>query len=138
VVIISGFLLASIAAVAQDAGQDTPTQSQPATSAPATEISADLGPCSVEFHVTDLAGKPIYYARITTTIRYGFMNKRRLDLEAGTNADGRARFINLPSQVNQPLQFQVRYEDQTASYGIDPGTGCHAQRSVPLKIEKDK
>jgi hypothetical protein len=136
-VVLTALLLTSSAMIAQDTAHD-PSQDQPAPSLPATEISADMGPCSVEFHVTDLAGKPLYYARITTTIRYGFMNKRRLDLEAGTNADGRARFINLPSQVKQPLQFLVQYQDQTASYGIDPATGCHAQRSVPLKLEKDK
>jgi hypothetical protein len=122
---------------AQSNPQDSPPP-PPTPTVAATEISADMGPCTVEFHVTDLAGNGVYYARITTVIRYGFMNKRKLDLEAGTNADGRARFTNLPSQVKQPLQFQVQYQDQSASYGIDPGTDCHAQRSVPLKVDKEK
>jgi hypothetical protein len=106
----------------------TAIQAQP----PVTEISADLGPCSVEFHVTDLAGAPLYNAEIKTTIRYGFLNKRKLELQAGTNADGRARFVKLPAQVKQPIEFQVQYKDQTASFSIDPGTDCHAERDVPL------
>jgi hypothetical protein len=111
---------------------------QTATAAPSTvtEISADLGPCKVAFHVTDLAGNPLYNAKIKTTIRYGFLSKRRLELEAATNADGRARFIKLPAQVKQPMQFDVVYQDQTASFSIDPATDCEAERTVPLSIGK--
>ena len=56
-------------------------------------------------------------------------------MQAGTNADGRARFVKLPAQVKQPIEFQVQYKDQTASFSIDPGTDCHAKRDVPLGEE---
>jgi len=122
----------STVAMSQTPGQAAaPTQPQ----SPVTEISADLGPCSVEFHVTDLAGAPLYNAQITTIIRYGFLSKRKLELQAGTNADGRARFVKLPAQVKQPLTFEVRYKDQTAALSVDPGTDCQARRDVPLDVK---
>jgi hypothetical protein len=127
-----GFFLAGSAVVVSQAAP----QATPAASSTVTEISADLGPCKAAFHVTDLAGNPLYNAKIKTTIRYGFLSKRRLDLEAATNADGRARFVKLPAQVKQPLQFDVVYQDQTASLGIDPATDCEAERSVPLSVGK--
>ena len=108
-----------------------PTQPQ----SPVTEISADLGPCSAEFRVTDLAGAPLYNAEIKTTIRYGFLSKRKLELLAGTNADGRARFVKLPAQVKQPLAFEVRYKEQSAALSLDPGTDCRARRDVPLDVK---
>ena len=40
--------------------------------------------------VTDLSGKPLYNAKIHVQIRYGFLGLRKLDLETGTNADGKA------------------------------------------------
>jgi hypothetical protein len=121
----------STAAIGQAPGNAAPSQPP----SPVTEISADLGSCSVDFHVTDLVGAGLYNAEIKATIRYGFMSKRKLELQAGTNADGRARFIKLPAQVKQPLIFEVRYKDQTASLSIDPGTDCHAQRDVPLSLK---
>jgi hypothetical protein len=136
IIMLLGFFLAgSSFAVSQAAPQ---TQPAPST---VTEISADLGPCKAAFRVTDMAGSPLYNAKIKTTIRYGFLSKRRLELEAATNADGRARFIKLPAQVKQPLQFDVVYQDQTASFSIDPATDCEAERTVPLsagKAEKAK
>ena len=103
---------------------------------PVTELSADLGTCSADFHVTDLAGAPLYDAKVKTTIRYGIMSKRKLDLEAGTNADGRARFVKLPNELKRPMQFTVTYQNQTASFSIDPATDCTAQREVPLRASK--
>jgi hypothetical protein len=107
----------------------TPT---PSPSAPIAEVSADRGPCSAEFHVTDLAGNPIYNATITTTVRWGIAHK--VELQVATNAGGRARFTNLPAVSKKPLQFAVTYQDQAVTYGIDPGTACQAQRDVPLKV----
>jgi hypothetical protein len=110
-----------------------------APSAPSStiaEVSADRGPCSAEFHVTDLAGNPIYNATVSTTVRWGLAHK--VELQAATNAGGRARFINLPAESKKPLQFAVSYQDQTVTYGIDPGTACHAERDVPLKVQTGK
>src|SRR5437899_6350785 len=65
-----------------------PSDAQP-SGAPASsvvpEISPELGNCTVEFKVTTMRGDGIYDAKITTTIRYGFLNKRRTELQIGTN-----------------------------------------------------
>jgi hypothetical protein len=113
-------------AIAQQPGNSS-QQNPPQVNNPVTELSADLGSCSVEFKVTDVAGHPLYNAKIKTQIRYGFMNKRKLDLEAGTNSDGRARFVKMPDQVKSPLVFEGRHDDLSALMTWDPGTDCHAQ-----------
>ncbi len=98
-----------------------------------TAISADLGPCSAEFRVTDLAGKPIYNAKISTQIRYGFLATRKLDLEVATDPSGKARFTHLPGQLKRsPLTFTIAYGDQSTSLSYDPVTKCHATYLVPL------
>ena len=61
VVVLAFLAIVSTAALGQTAGTATQAQS------PVTEISADLGPCSVEFHVTDFAGAPLYNAEMKTT-----------------------------------------------------------------------
>ncbi len=101
-----------------------------------TEISADLGSCTVDFHVTDLAGKGLYNAKIHTVIRYGFLSKRKLELDAGTNADGKARFVRMPDQIKRPIVFDIQYQEQKASQSYDPSTNCHARYDVPLKVGK--
>ncbi len=74
-----------------------------------TEISTGMGgKCSIEFHVTDGKGKGVYDAKVSTSIRYGFMSQRHMELEAGTNADGRARFLNLPQEL-KPVEFTITY-----------------------------
>jgi hypothetical protein len=107
---------------------------QPAPQKP-TEISADLGPCTVDFKVTDLAGKPLYNAKIHTLIRYGFWSKRKLELEVGTNADGKARFVKLPDHIKKPMTFDIRYQDEQAAQSYDPGVNCDASYVVPLPVE---
>lgn len=97
---------------------------------PVTEISADLGSCRVDFKVTDMQGKPIYNAKISTTIRYGFLGKRKLSLEAATNSDGRARFITMPERVREPLEFTARHGDDVATLTWDPGNNCRAEYPI--------
>lgn len=116
---------AAVAIFAQSQGTGAASDSM-------AEVSADRGPCAAEFHVTDLSGKPIYNATIKTTVRWGLGHK--IELQVSTNADGRARVVRLPAESKRPLQFEVSYQDQTVSYGIDPATACQAKRDVPLKL----
>src|SRR5580698_9752358 len=58
-------------------------------------IDGSLGPCSVEFTVKTQAGAPVYNSKIRVHVAYGMFHK--LDLEVGTNTDGKARFNGLPS-----------------------------------------
>ena len=96
-------------------------------------IKGDLGPCSADFTVLDSNGKPVYNAKIHVTILYGFMNKRKSDLEIGTNSDGKARIEGLPDRLKKPpLEFRIRGGDLTKSVTQDPATDCHASFNVPL------
>ncbi len=98
-----------------------------------TAVNGGLGPCTADFTVSDNSNKPIYDAKIHVTILYGFMNKRRQDLEVGTNSDGKARFEGLPNKLKKkPLEFQVRSGQQTKSVPIDPETDCQANSTVIL------
>jgi len=107
-----------------------------ARSAAAAEVpvvKGDLGPCSADFTVLDSSGKPVYDAKIHVTILYGFMNKRKSDLEIGTNSDGKARIEGLPERLKKPpLEFRIRGGDLTKSVTQDPATDCHASFNVPL------
>jgi hypothetical protein len=96
-------------------------------------IKGDLGPCSADFVVIDSNNKPIYDAKVHVTILFGFMNKRKSDLEIGTNSDGKARIEGLPDKLKKPpLEFKIQGGDLRKSVTQDPATDCHASFSVQL------
>ena len=95
-------------------------------------IDAGIGSCSEEFTVNDPAGKPVYDAKIRVHIAYGFMNLRKLDLEQGTNIDGKARFIGLPNKVKQPLEFAASKDNLQGSAVYDPANHCKATDIIIL------
>lgn len=95
-------------------------------------INGQVGPCSADFTVTDSSNKPVYDAKIHVLVRYGIMNKRKSDLEIGTNSDGKARFEGLPDKVKKPLEFQIRSGEQTKSVTHNPAADCHANLTVVL------
>lgn len=64
-------------------------------------ISGRLGACSADFTVKDSDGKPVYAAIIHVRIRYSFLSLKRMDLEIGTNSDGKARVEGLPSRARR-------------------------------------
>ena len=96
-------------------------------------ISADVGPCSVDFTVEDAAHKPIYDAKINVIVRYGFMSMRKIELEIGTNNDGKARLLGLPSRSKKPLEFRVSHGQQTKNVEYDPLVRCNATYTVTLE-----
>jgi hypothetical protein len=96
------------------------------------QLSADAGPCWVEFTVTDAANKPVYLAKITTIVRYGFMSKRKTELELSTDSNGKGKFTGLPHDVKKPLAFTITYKDQSKTVTHDPATNCHATFDVSL------
>ncbi|MGB9105097.1 MAG: hypothetical protein WCC59_10080 [Terriglobales bacterium] len=103
-----------------------------ATAADVPQLSADAGPCWVEFTVTDAAQKPVYLAKINTVVRYGFMSKRKTELELSTDSNGKGKFTGLPHDVKKPLAFTITYKDQTKTVTHDPATNCHASLDVAL------
>ncbi|MGH9497828.1 MAG: hypothetical protein ACRD3L_01675 [Terriglobales bacterium] len=98
-------------------------------------MNGDAGPCSVSFTVTDEKGTPVYDARIHVHIAYGFGGFRRLDLEAATNVDGKARIKGLPQKVKGGILYfhgvQGKREGE-ATY--DPAKNCGGiNSSIVLK-----
>jgi hypothetical protein len=96
-------------------------------------IDGGIGTCSVDFTVTDADGAPVYAANIKVHIAYGFMYMRKLDLQVGTNADGKARFTGLPDRTKNGLFFEASEGDRTAEAFDDPATTCKNQFTVALR-----
>src|SRR5690348_8686100 len=95
-------------------------------------IDAEAGPCTAEMTVTDQAGKPVYGATIKVRIEYGFMKVRKTDLQAGTNVDGKAKFIGLPDKLNKNLHFRASSGDAQGSAFANPAKNCHSTHSIVL------
>jgi hypothetical protein len=104
-----------------------------ASAADMPQLSADAGPCWVEFTVTDAAGRPAYLAKIHTVVRYGFMNKRKTELDLQTDTSGKGKFNGLPHDVKKPLEFDITYKDATKTLTHDPASNCHAL--LEIKVE---
>ena len=95
-------------------------------------IDARLGSCAADFTVTDASGAPVYAATVHVRIRYGFMSVKRMDLEVGTNSDGKARVEGLPEKA-KPLVYDVT-KDNLKAIGRT-GSLDHMQRKVSCGLE---
>src|SRR6266446_9436812 len=93
-------------------------------------VDGALGSCRADFTVKDEAGKPIYNAKIHITLKYGFLNKRKTELEVGTNSDGKARVTGLPNLPKRPLEFEIKSGDLSATVTDDPSANCNAVFNV--------
>ncbi len=97
-------------------------------------VNADLGPCTADFTVINGARKPLYNAKVTVTIKYGFLGLRKISLEVGTNSDGKARVEGLPSKVRKhPLGFVVRSGSEVKTIEHYPAVNCNARYEVVLE-----
>ena len=96
-------------------------------------IDGGAGTCSADFIVNDNAGAPVYAATIKVHIDYGFMYLRKLDLQVGTNVDGKARFTGLPDRTKRGLFFRASQGDREGSAFDDPSNTCKAQFTVTLE-----
>src|SRR5580693_7309524 len=101
-------------------------------------IDGSIGPCSADFTVTDSAQAPVYNARIKVHVAYRFMSLHKLDLEVGTNADGKARFIGLPDKTKQGLFFHASEGSREASAFDDPAKTCKSDLTVALENAPEK
>jgi hypothetical protein len=96
-------------------------------------MDGGIGPCTSDFTIVDSAGRPVYAAKVKVHIAYGFMNVRKLDLELGTNADGKARFTGLPDRIKHSLYFEASEGDRSGEAVDDPANTCKAQFTVTLQ-----
>lgn len=106
---------------------------QPAQSA---EISADLGSCSAEINVTGSDTKPVYGAKVTTRIYYGFMGVKKLDLEAFTGPDGKVKLGKLPKELKKPMEIRISKGPKEETVEFKPNIRCHATFDVQLVKDK--
>jgi hypothetical protein len=127
-VLLSAFLLSKGVASAAD-GLAADAHTVPA-------VDAGIGPCSAEFTVRDAAGAAVYNAKVRVHIAYGFLRAHKLDLEVGTNVDGKARFDGLPDKVKEPLHFEAVQGELEGSATYNPAEGCKAQHSIDLRKPK--
>jgi hypothetical protein len=100
---------------------------------PVPVVDAGRGGCSVDFRVTDSNNQPLFHANVYVKIKYGFLGLRRMELEVGTNADGRARFTGLSSQTRkEPLSFRIWDHDAAKTVLHYPAAECHKHYDVQL------
>jgi hypothetical protein len=96
-------------------------------------IDGALGPCTADFTINGTDNKPIYLAKIKVHIAYGFMSARKLDLELGTNIDGKARFTGLPDRLKHGLYFHASEGDRSGDAFDDPANTCKGQFTIILQ-----
>ena len=121
-------LVFSIGSMSTGYGQTVPpTQSVPA-------IDAGLGTCALELTITTKDGKPASAADVKVHIAYGFGGFHKLDLEAGTNSDGKVKFTGLPSRVRRPpLEFRATKDELSGVAMYDPASECQAKHDIVLE-----
>ena len=128
VMVVSAALMGGSLGFCADGGTTADAHAVPA-------IDGNIGPCSVEFTVTDATNAPVYDARIRVHIAYRFLNAHKLDLEVGTNVDGKARVSGLPEKVKETLHFKASQADRYGETFYNPAEGCTAKRAIVLKAE---
>ena len=98
-------------------------------------VNAELGPCTVDFTVTDRIHKPIYGAIIQTRFKYGIWGFRSMNLVVYTNSDGRARVEGLPAVLRRPpLYFTITYRNLEQTW-YWTGLRCHETATVVLNTQ---
>ena len=97
-------------------------------------VDGKIGSCTADFTVKDGTGKPIYDAKIDVLIKYGFFSVRKTELQAGTNSNGKARFIGLPNRLRKPMEFTIKSGTVTKTVTDDPSDTCKAVYDVTLAV----
>ena len=108
------------------------TSEQATSKNPVPVINGELGSCSVQLTATDASGQPLSDAKIRVHIAYGFMSIRKLDLEVGTNTEGKARFEGLPEKVKRALEFHASQGKREGTAVIDSTKNCKSEHTIVL------
>lgn len=118
---------------AQQSNPQATPAAAPAAAQAVPVIDGGAGPCSVEFTVTTADGKPAGAATVKVHIAYGFGGFHKLDLQAGTNADGKVKFTGIPTRVRRSeLEFEASEGQLVGTATVDPATECHGKREIKL------
>ena len=126
-------VLSLAAALAQAPAAGSPQTPQPPGTPPDVPVlNARLGGCSAEFTVKNADGAPVYLALIHVNVRYGPLNVKRMDIEVGTNSDGKARIKGLPDKA-KPMTYDVQKDDKKTTIDQDVAKSCEGKFEVTLK-----
>lgn len=129
-------VLIALALSAQTAPQNTPGE-KPSADAQVPVIDGAVGPCSLELTILGADSKPVYNATVKVHITYGFGGFHHLDLQAGTNSNGKVKFTGLPAKVhNPPLEFDASKDGLEGSVNFDPLNECHGKHDLALEKPK--
>jgi len=124
-----------LAAQAQSNSQTAAPSASSATDVPV--IDGGAGPCALQLIVTTVDNKPVYNAKVKVHIAYRFGGFHKLDLEAGTNAEGKVKFVGLPAKVRRPpLEFQASKDQLVGVLTYDSANDCQAKRTITLDKPK--
>ncbi len=131
-------LLFAAAGVAQDQSKAVDKKGNPVS-----VISGDLGDCTADIRVTDVKDKPLYNAKVSVVVKYGFGGFHRTTLETYTNVDGKVRFEGLPLKSRGPLAFTADFQGRATTLVVEPRDNCHGSYTAilpnePLPKEKDE
>lgn len=131
-----GLFLALLAFCLAATGQ-TQSNSTQQTPGNIPVMDGGAGPCSLDLTVLGTDAKPVYDATVKVHIAYGIAGARKLDLQAGTNADGKLRFTGLPARVHRPpLEFLASKGELQASLEYDPRDECQGKHEITLQQAK--
>jgi len=116
-------------------GLSTPLNARaPTTAFPVPSIDAGLGPCSVDYTITNQNFQPLYDAQISVHFKYGTWGLKRMDLQVGTDSAGRARVQGLPLKVRHPpLVFIITYRNASEDW-FWTGLVCNSQVQLALNV----
>jgi hypothetical protein len=95
-------------------------------------VDGHLGACSTTITVLDSESNPVYNAKITVDIYYGFLGFRTMSLEVGTNSEGKARVAGLPAKPKNPLKFLVASKRISKKVLVDTAAKCNDSIQVQL------
>ena len=110
-----------------------PAAAAPAQAAPELPVlDARLGGCTADFTVKNADGAPIYLALIHVRVRYGALGIKRMDLEVGTNSDGKARVKGLPDKARL-MTWDITKDDKKTVVDQDVEKTCQGKFDVTLK-----
>jgi len=133
-VVLPVFIFAAFSGGAQSQTADHPSlRATPVAEEKVPTMDGAAGPCSLELTITSPDGKRAYAVTVRVHIAYGFAGTRRLDLEAGTNSDGKVKFTGIPARVHRPpLEFSASKDELSGVATYDPSAECQAKHDITL------
>jgi hypothetical protein len=112
-------------------------QQPPENSAAVPVAKAGAGPCMADFTVRDASGKGVYNAKITLQLQYGFLGVRKLDLNVGTNYEGKAEVDGLPEKTKRAAEFKISHGNVSKTVPYDPLNHCYSQNDIMLDEQSE-